>query len=287
MKNKKGVIIIGSLHYDLFVNAHHQPKRGEIVVGKNWFPKFGGKGGNQALACSLNGTPTKIVSAVGKDEFGNYILNKLKASKVNSKFVQILKNEETGMSVAISDNKGEYGAVIVSGANLKIDHNVLKNPYIWKNSKILMIQNEINEKLNLLAAKKAKLNGLKVCLNASPPKKLNLKLIQNVDILIVNLVEAESIAQKKIKNINKAKQISQILTKQFELVVITAGEKGVIACEKNKKPIYLKPKKTKVKSTHGAGDVFAGVFCSNLALNQNIKTALEIANKKAAFHVAK
>ena len=30
---------------------------------------------------------------VGKDEFGNYILNKLKASKVNSKFVQILKNE--------------------------------------------------------------------------------------------------------------------------------------------------------------------------------------------------
>tara|TARA_B100000029_G_scaffold44155_1_gene40788 strand:+ start:1624 stop:2487 length:864 start_codon:yes stop_codon:yes gene_type:complete len=287
MKNKNGVIIIGSLHYDLFVNAFRQPKKGEIIVAENWFPKFGGKGGNQALASSLNGTPTKIVSAVGKDLFGQYILNKLKNSKVNSKFVQILRNEKTGISVAISDNQGEYGAVIVSGANLKINHDVLNNPSIWKNSKILMIQNEVDGKLNLLAAKKAKLNGLKVCLNASPPKKLNFKLIQNVDILIVNLVEAESISQKKIKDISKAKQISQILTKQFEIVVITAGEKGVIACEKNKKPIYVKAKKIKVKSTHGAGDVFAGVFCSNLALNKNIKTALEIANKKAAFHVAK
>ena len=66
MKNDEGVIVVGSLHYDIFLNASHQPTKGEIVVGKNWFPKFGGKGGNQAIAASSCGILTKMVSAVGK-----------------------------------------------------------------------------------------------------------------------------------------------------------------------------------------------------------------------------
>ena len=45
--------------------------------------------------------------------------------------------------------------------------------------------------------------------------------------------------------------------------------------------------KIKVKSTHGAGDVFAGVFCAAIASNEDLAKALNIANKKAAFHVAK
>ena len=42
-----------------------------------------------------------------------------------------------------------------------------------------------------------------------------------------------------------------------------------------------------VQSTHGAGDVFAGVFCASIASKEELLKALEIANKKAAFHVAK
>ena len=42
---------------------------------------------------------------------------------------------------------------------------------------------EIKEEINILAAKNAKLNGLKVCLNASPPMNLNPELIKNIDIL--------------------------------------------------------------------------------------------------------
>ena len=287
MKNDEGVIVVGSLHYDIFLNASHQPTKGEIVVGKNWFPKFGGKGGNQAIAASLYGASTKIISAVGDDDFGKFIINQLKISKVNYDYVKILQEEKTGMSVAISDSEGEYGAVIVSGANLNIDLNVLERSSIWNNSKILMIQNEVNEEINILASKNARINGLKVCLNASPVKELNSELIQNVDILIVNINEAEAISNKKINSIEDIKNISKILNKKFELVIITAGQDGVVASEENQNPIYLPSEKIEVKSTHGAGDVFAGIFCAAIASNENLLNALDIANKKAAFHVAK
>ena len=44
------VLVVGSLHYDIVVEADHLPRRDETGVGHRWFPKFGGKGGNQAVA---------------------------------------------------------------------------------------------------------------------------------------------------------------------------------------------------------------------------------------------
>ena len=287
MKHNNGVVVVGSLHYDIVLNASHQPKKGETIIGKNWYPKFGGKGGNQAIAASSFGVPTKIISAVGKDSFGKYILDKITSSEVNTEYIQIIDKEKTGISVAISDSDGEYGAVVISEANLKINSNVLNVPLVWQNSKILMIQNEVNEELNILAAKKAKENNLKVCLNASPTKSLSSKLISNIDILIVNLLEAEYISKIRISNIDEAKDVSKKLTEQFEIVVITAGDKGVIYCEKNDNPFSFSAKNIEVKSTHGAGDVFAGTLCAALASDYQLKKAIKLANEKAIFHVTK
>ena len=93
MNKDNGVVVVGSLHYDIFLNTTHQPSKGETIFGKYWFPKFGGKGGNQAIASSLFGSDTKIVSAIGDDNFGEYILGKIDKTNVNTEFIQVLKNE--------------------------------------------------------------------------------------------------------------------------------------------------------------------------------------------------
>jgi hypothetical protein len=38
------VLVVGSLHYDIMVDAPDRPRKGEIVAGHSWSPKFGGKG---------------------------------------------------------------------------------------------------------------------------------------------------------------------------------------------------------------------------------------------------
>ena len=64
------VVVVGSLHYDIMVDAPDRPRKGETVAGLSWSPKFGGKGGNQALAAKGQGVPTAMVGAVGGDDFG-------------------------------------------------------------------------------------------------------------------------------------------------------------------------------------------------------------------------
>ena len=44
------VMVVGSLHYDIIVEADHLPRMDETAIGTRWYPKFGGKGGNQGPA---------------------------------------------------------------------------------------------------------------------------------------------------------------------------------------------------------------------------------------------
>ena len=76
-----GVLVVGSLHYDVLVRAPHRPAAGETVAGESWAPKFGGKGGNQAVAAARAGAPTRMVGAVGDDAFGAFLRAGLRAGR--------------------------------------------------------------------------------------------------------------------------------------------------------------------------------------------------------------
>ena len=280
------IIVIGSIHYDIFLESRKIPRNGETVKGLNWYPKLGGKGCNQAIAASFSKFPVKLLSAIGKDEFAKYIFEKLKKYKINTNHIETLDKHKTGMSVAISNINGDYGAVIISGANNYINYKKINDKILWQNASILMLQNEIDEKINLQAAKKAKKMGIKVFYNAAPSKKLNTSLCKLVDMLLVNKIEAEDITGTKLNSLKEIKKASKLLSKKFPLVLITAGKKGVIFCKKQKNPEHIKAIKVKVKSTHGAGDTFAGTFCTKLLEGKNIYDAIFFANQKAAEFIS-
>ena len=112
------VVVVGSLHYDIMVDASDRPRKGETVTGRSWSPKFGGKGGNQAAAAQSQGVPTAMVGAVGNDDFGPRCWPGSIERGVDRSAVATLEGVGSGMSVAIFDDEGDYGAVIVSGSNL-------------------------------------------------------------------------------------------------------------------------------------------------------------------------
>ena len=167
------VVVLGSLHYDIMVEATHRPVKGETVTGDCWYPKFGGKGGNQAVAAKIHGIDTRLVSATGTDNFSDYLRARLEDAGISGEYVAQLDKTATGMSVAIQDAEGDYGAVIVSGANLAIPADLLEHSALWKNAAVLLLQNEVPESLNILAANKAKSLGLTVCINAAPARDMS------------------------------------------------------------------------------------------------------------------
>jgi ribokinase len=275
------VVVVGSLHYDIMVDAPDRPRKGETVAGHSWSPKFGGKGGNQALAAQREGVPTAMVGAVGNDDFGTALLAGLDRGGVDRSAVAILEGVGSGMSVAIFDAEGDYGAVIVSGSNLSLEPTQAPDELL-RSAKVLILQNEIREEVNEDVARRARKFGVKTILNAAPARAFETALPGYVDILVVNALEAEMLGSAPVRSLADAKKAAESLTSRFAAVVVTAGGDGVAFHNDVGEKVSLPSLPVKVQSTHGAGDMFVGTLGARLALGNDIRAALSAANQQAA-----
>ncbi len=283
------IVVVGSLHYDIMVDAPHRPRKGETVTGHAWRPKFGGKGGNQALAAARAGGLVRMAGAVGDDAFGQFLLDRLDAGGVDRTHVLTLPGSDSGMSVAISDAEGDYGAVIVSGSNLAIAPETMAEPALWRDATALILQNEVPEPVNLAAASAARQAGALICLNAAPVRALSAELASLVDILVVNSVEAEDLCGIVVDSLTAAGLAARQLSSQFPTVVVTAGGDGVAGVRRGSAVVHLPALPVALVSTHGAGDAFVGALVVSLAASgpeAPLADALHAANAAAAEHVS-
>jgi ribokinase len=268
------------------VDAPDRPRRGETVTGFRWRPKFGGKGGNQAVAAARAGADVRMAGAVGSDDFGRFLLDNLIAGGVDATRVACLEGQGSGMSVAIADSDGDYGAVIVSGANAAADPRTLDDATLWQDAGVLVLQNEIPGAMNMAAARAAKLSKVPVCLNAAPYRPLADDFAGLVDVLIVNTIEAEQLCGRPVSDLASAVVAAEALSSRFPNVVVTAGGEGVVGKQRGKRPIEVPAVAVQLVSTHGAGDVFVGTFAAGLANGQPFTDRLQAANHAAAIHVS-
>lgn len=275
------VIVVGSLHYDIIVDAPDRPRKGETLAGRGWSPKFGGKGGNQAVAARRQGVPTAMVGAVGDDSFGAALLAGLDRADVDRTNVAMLSGIGSGMSVAIFDDYGDYGAVIVSGANLVIAPGQA-SAGLLSQGKVLVLQNEIPEVVNETVARHARELGLATILNAAPARPFTTSLPDLVDILIVNAIEAEMLGGGNVSSLETAARAAETLAAKFKSVVVTAGGDGVVSFDQSRRALKLSGIKVAVASTHGAGDAFVGTLAARMAVGDPFEVALSAANREAA-----
>ncbi|MBE5253853.1 PfkB family carbohydrate kinase [Mixta mediterraneensis] len=280
------IAVTDSLHYDIMLDAHHRPEKGETVMGTACKYKFGGKGGNQAISAALAGASVVFAGAVGADEQGKFLLNKLQNAGVNTDAIAVIDNIPSGMSVAITDAEGNYGAVVVSNANQHIAQETFIDEAFWRDVTLLILQNEVSEVVNLQAAAEAKKRGVTVCINAAPARPLSPELEAHIDVLVVNAIEARDMSHIAVNGLTSAKRAAEALAQRFPQVVVTAGEYGVAYCQTGQASHSLPAKKVELISTHGAGDCFTGVLCTALNKHNNLADAVAQANEAAAKHVS-
>ena len=280
------VLTVGSLHYDIMVEADHLPRKDETAIGRRWYPKFGGKGGNQAVAAAKAGATSRMIGAVGDDDFGRFLRENLKKGGVDDCFIATVPGIGSGMSVAIQDADGDYAATIVSGSNLQISAAALADDAAWQGVRLLILQNEIPEAINLAAAAEARKRGIPSLLNAAPFRDLGAEFRRLVDILVVNAVEAEMMGSASVCCLHGAADAAKLLADQFETVIVTAGAQGLAAWGANDEVLQLPAEKVQVVSSHGAGDAFIGTLATEFAKGSALETACRAASHAAACHVA-
>ena len=255
------VLVVGSLHLDVVLSAPHFPELDETVAGNSVDYVFGGKGGNQAISAARMGANVHFAGRAGSDLFGDMIRETLTASGVDLSQLQ-RDIGPSGMSAAILNSNGEYGAVIVSAANL---NTVANDIIIPQGTSLVILQNEIPQEVNMEIALKAKKVDAEVWLNAAPARELPNRLVKVVDLLIVNQVEAEFYS-----SLNRSVKVLK-----------TLGAQGVYYDD-----VLYSGFSVDVVSTHGAGDMFVGALAAQVVRGTPMVEAIRFAQAAAALTVS-
>jgi ribokinase len=269
------VLVAGALHWDVVVEAPHLPALDETVAGAGVAYRFGGKGGNQAVAAARFGARVAMAGCVGSDEAGAEILRALDAAGVDRAAVRRLQGA-SGMSVAIMEPGGGYGAVIVSGVNLQLDGAALPRA---EDARVLLLQSEVPEAANLMAARGA--GGARVVLNAAPARPVAPELLALLDLLVVNRVEAAAMAG----DLPPEAAAEALRAQGPAAVIVTLGGEG-LAGATAEGTFRLSAPRVKVASTHGAGDAFIGALAAELDRGVPLRDACGFAQQAAALVVA-
>ncbi len=249
----------------------------------DFFP--GGGGFNGAATFSNQGIKVAYCGTIGEDFAGQFILEELKKSGINSNFVFQTNQKKTNCSVIFTGKEGK-AILPYRGASkcLKFKDIPLDN---FKNSKwfyLAPLSGELEEDF-IKIIDFAKENNIKTFLN---PGKQQLKsstikeAIKKVDVLMMNQEEASFLTKipfKKEKEIFK--EVNQLVNGLF---IMTQGKEGSLASDGQflyKAPIL----EAEIVDETGTGDSFGAGFVSSYLKNSDIELALQFAMANSAANL--
>lgn len=276
------IVVFGSLTIDLNVVVPHLPTPGETVLSPTyeWMP--GGKGANQAISAARSGAKVAMVGMVGDDGFGTRVINNMKKESILGSGIGRSDDLPTGCATVFIDEKsGENQIVIAAGANMQTSADQVPDEILGKGNIVLM-QMEVSHDENWEVIRRAHENGAKTILNIAPAAPVPRQVLDMLDILIVNRIEAEQIAEKLGLEIEKdAMKLAHALASQCNLTcIITLGPKGSVAACNELKKGWIVPcmKLDEVVDTTGAGDAYCGAFTAALFKGKPIPEAMRFAS---------
>lgn len=271
------ILVVGALHWDTVIDAERLPRLDETLMGRDVSYRFGGKGGNQAVAAARLGAKVTMAGAIGTDEAGQQMLRALTDAGVSLRGVQQIDGP-SGMSVAITDARGDYGAVVVSGVNRHLLPGKITIP---GGLKTLLLQNELHP--DVAGSVLSRANGAEVILNAAPAGAIPEHVLRRTNVLIVNRVEAADLVGEQQSTDAMARAL---LTLGPKAVIVTLGPDGCILAQPQAGTTTFPAHRVTPVSSHGAGDAFCGAFAAARAAGAGIDRAIRRAQAYAALVVA-
>ena len=277
------ILVFGSLNADLVFQVADLPRPGETVLCPSYVVHPGGKGANQAAAAAKAGGSVRMIGQVGPDSFGETLRQGLVEAGVDCTGVAVA-NQPTGVAVIGVDQAGENLIMVGSGANLATRANQVGDAELRPGT-TLLCQNEVDplETFDLIV--RAAERGARTILNLAPAAQVPGAVLDVLDVLVVNEIEAAMAAGSQTGASQDAdpRSLAGTLAHRHRLTcVVTLGGEGAIAREPDAgwriDPLAIEP-----VDTTGAGDTFAGVLAATLDQGRTLPDALRRASVAAGL----
>lgn len=272
------ICVIGSCAMDLVVTSTKRPQAGETVLGDSFSIVPGGKGANQAIAAARLEANVTMVGCVGRDFYGDAIIDNFKQNNVDIAFIEQLANVDSGTAHIILA-EGDNSIIVIKGANDKVlPASIDKAIDVLTSANIVMIQQEIPEETVSYVADICDKYDIPLLLNPAPARSLSQTIIDKVTYLTPNEHECSIL----FPHLTLQEALEQHPNKLF----ITEGSKGV-RYHNGKQEILVPSYKVEAVDTTGAGDTFNAALAVALAENRKLEEALRFANRAASLSVTK
>jgi ribokinase len=275
------VCVVGNAAIDLSLRVAHLPLAGETSLALQSASDFGGKGANQALAATRAGTFTQLFAAVGQDADGDRLIAHLNAEGIDTQHV-LRVPRPTDLSIVTVDAQGENTIVTRNEAAAGFHPEPGAVLDATRAGDWIALQGNLSADVTADVLCAARFNARRTLLNPGPVCFDCMPMLADVDLLVVNRVEAATLTAQD----DAAQAATALHRAGAREVCVTLGANGVLWCNDN--GIYrLAAIPTHAVDTVGAGDAFCGTLLAALAQDLAMPLALRWAQTVAAYAVAR
>ena len=285
---KPKVVCIGAAAVDVRARPKQEILLGSSTPGITYF-SLGGIARNMAENFARLDCDSYLLSMVGLDIFGDFILSETRACGVHTTLVERCAVYPTAARVEILDIQGsiQYG---IFGAS--IVEQILPD-YLERHAHILASADLLATHLLLPAESLTFLSNiacehaipLYINTNSIPLAKRALALLEKTPIIGTNQKEAECLAGFAVGSPSEAIEAGKsLLAAGAKAVIITLGSKGVVYCDSSSTYHYAALPAQPIDTT-GAGDALCSGFLSYFLQGYGVDDSLAFGLAAAALTI--
>lgn len=294
------------LKFDDKVNFHNRPNDvltvGELLIdmisteyGDNFESNtykrfFGGSPANIAMNVNKLGINSIVASAVGRDSLGNFLINQVQASGIDTSCIQQV-DYSTSM-VLITKSKKTPVPIFYRAADYHMTYTneieqAIKNSNIVHFSCWPISRQPVRKTIEAVI-ETAKKNDTLICFDPNYHPMIWEKgedgvryvktIISKADIV----KPSEDDAERLFGEDTYENQIEKFLMLGAKLVIMTLGSKGAIVSD-GKETVKLNTMASEVVDTTGAGDAFWSGFYAAIIKRYTIREALKLGFAVSAY----
>ncbi len=230
---KSDVYVYGDLNVDIIVPGIREiPKSGTEAVIEKMLTFTGGGAALFAMGCAKLGLRCTLQSSVGSDCYGEYVLQELKRTGVDTSLIKKVSDEKTGVSISFTDEK-DRSFITYRGTNSGISVGQMDDRLLSMTGHVHMTgyegsknHKEYLDKIREIHSAGNITVSFDVGWDETGEWSSSIyELMPMIDVLFMNETEAEHYS-RSADPYSAAKKISEYAG----TVVIKLGSKGSLAC---------------------------------------------------------
>jgi len=283
---KLDIIGFGALNVDKLYRVHRIAREGEESFALDFQEAPGGSAANTIVGLARLGLKTGYIGKVADDREGQLLLDDFRREGVNTDGIIIVKTGRSGVVTGYVDRKGERALYVDPGVNDSLEFREVNVEYASR-AKLLHITSFVGEKP--FEAQKRLVNKLPDGgVSFDPGEIYTVKglaalkpLIKRSLVVFPNENEVKMLTGESHEKGSKA-----LLREGARIVAVKLGGRGCYVTN-GRESHLIKPYKTEVVDTTGAGDAFCAGFLYGLIKKKDLHECGKLGNFVASKCIAK